>query len=524
MSHRPPRRGLAAAIAALAVVVLGAPPLVVGAARQARGPFDDDPPAAADAAAAEPGEGAAAGVGRAGAAAPGPAARPWPPPPDERADPVLARLDDGPALPVADEPEPQVSRPEVDAEGLEPPALDLDVLEGGRPDVVIEGRGWGHGVGLSQHGARAMARHGHDRRAILAHYYPGTAFTPVGTGHELRVGLTRADADEALPAELRVTSRRAWEDGAVFAALDGGERAPLRPGEPVELRADGDHVVVDLGGEPLRGREARLDWDPRAAAGPALAFPDLADRVPATRWGRLHVSARGGELRPVLEIGVERYLRGLAEVPSSWPAAALRAQAVAARTYALRAAAEGLQPACACHLGPTAHDQVFRGWGAERGAGAWLAAVEHTAGQAVTRGGGLVWAYYSSSHGGRSERTVDSFAFDSDDGQWPSVDDPWSLDPAAGNPRASWDVAVEHDDFVAALGMPLLAVLEVETVVRTAGGSPHTLRITGLLPTGLPLATMWAGGDGRGAAAWLRRELGGQVLPSQQLTGLRVQG
>jgi stage II sporulation protein D len=495
-------RGAAAVVAILAIALLAVPPLAVWAARALHGAAGAD---------AEPAD------------------RLVPAPPDKRRapatthpDPVLEELADGPALPVADEPEPQVTRPAVDADALEPPTLDLDVLDDGPPDVVVEGRGWGHGVGLSQYGARAMARHGHDHRAILDHYYPGTAVTSVGTGHELRVGLTRADADDALPATLRVVSRRSWEDGAVFARLDGGEPAPLRPGEPVALRADGDHVVVDVGGEARPGREAHLEWDPRAAGGPALAFPGLADRVPATRWGRLHVSARDGELRPVLVIDTERYLRGLAEVPPSWPAPALRAQAVAARTYALRAAATGLQPACACHLGPTAHDQVFRGWGRERRAGAWLAAVERTAGEVVTRDGGLVWAYYSSSHGGRSERTADSFAFGADDGQWPSVEDPWSLDAAAENPRASWRVTVEHDDFVAALGMPLLAVLDVGIVARTAGGSPHTLRLIGLLPTGLPLATNWSGGDEQGAGAWLRRELGGTVLPSQQLTDVRL--
>jgi len=41
-------------------------------------------------------------------------------------------------------------------------------------EVVISGRGLGHGVGLCQWGAREMAQHGHDYKAILAHYYPGT--------------------------------------------------------------------------------------------------------------------------------------------------------------------------------------------------------------------------------------------------------------------------------------------------------------------------------------------------------------
>jgi stage II sporulation protein D len=41
-------------------------------------------------------------------------------------------------------------------------------------DLVFEGLGWGHGVGLSQEGARVLALQGRDYRGILEHYYPGT--------------------------------------------------------------------------------------------------------------------------------------------------------------------------------------------------------------------------------------------------------------------------------------------------------------------------------------------------------------
>jgi SpoIID/LytB domain protein len=40
--------------------------------------------------------------------------------------------------------------------------------------VAIIGKGFGHGVGLCQHGAMGMARAGHDHPAILGHYYPGS--------------------------------------------------------------------------------------------------------------------------------------------------------------------------------------------------------------------------------------------------------------------------------------------------------------------------------------------------------------
>jgi stage II sporulation protein D len=431
------------------------------------------------------------------------------------------RAGDGLALPVAEPRPPQVTRPQADLADNEATGALGDLSEG-PADVVAVGAGWGHGVGLSQYGARAMARHGHDHRAILDHYYPDTRVTEHNTGHALRVGLL---SPTSRPTDrMRVTSRRTWETGAVFATA-GGERVPLPTGQPVTVTADDDEVVAHPADGPrLRGARLTLDWDAGATGGAAVAFSGVGGAVDATRWGRVEVTAIGGALRPVLVIDVPRYLRGLAEMPPSWPAASLRAQAVAARTYALRVAASGVNTACDCHLGPTAASQAFRGGPRRAAARPWLAAVADTAGQVVTRDGGLVWAYYSSSHGGRTERTVDSFAFGRDDGQWPSVDDPWSLDPAADNPKASWQVTISHDAFLEALGVPLQTLLGVDVVARTAGGSPHTLRLVGLLPNAMPVVGTWpppgAGDDGAGAR--LRAELGADVLPSQQLTELRV--
>lgn len=482
------RRRLVAAIAVLALALVALPRL--GAL-----PPDPTPEPAADDEAA-PAEGDADG-------------------------PVLS-VDEADALPeVADEPDVEAADPQpvpTDDEGLLASLSDLD----GAPTLVADGRGWGHGVGLSQYGARAMARHGRDHPAILAHYYPGTAITALEQPVDLRVGLVRADPRDEPAASFAVVARRRWEDGAVTAWFDRRDPVPLPRDERVTLRADGDDVVVDVGGDQHRAGTVHLDWNATGAEGAAVAFPDLTERVPATRWGRVHVTAVDGAIRPTLVIDTERYLRGLAEVPPTWPPAALRAQAVAARTYALRAAAEGVDPACACHLGPTDHDQVFRGWATEADAGAWLDAVADTAGRVVTRDGGLVWTYYSSSHGGRTERSVDSFAFGPDNGQWPSVADPWSLNAAAENPRAQWRRTIAHDEFVDALGVDLAVVVGVDIVERSAGGSPYALRVAGLRHNGLPLAFTWRGGDGRGAAAWLRRELGGETLPSQQLTDLRV--
>ena len=49
-------------------------------------------------------------------------------------------------------------------------------------EVVLRGRGWGHGVGLCQIGAAVMASEGYSYRQILEHYYPGTVCGQLSLG------------------------------------------------------------------------------------------------------------------------------------------------------------------------------------------------------------------------------------------------------------------------------------------------------------------------------------------------------
>jgi SpoIID/LytB domain protein len=114
--------------------------------------------------------------------------------------------------------------------------------------------------------------------------------------------------------------------------------------------------------------------------------------------------------RLTIELPFERYLRGLGEMPSSWPAAALRAQAVGARTFATyKIRRYGLRSDCDCHLLDGAGDQVYVGWGKEAGPDGtrWVSAVNQTAGEVVTYNGAVIQAFYAASDGGYSENVED---------------------------------------------------------------------------------------------------------------------
>lgn len=130
--------------------------------------------------------------------------------------------------------------------------------------------------------------------------------------------------------------------------------------------------------------------------------PELRARYPGALAAEL---ADDGTIELTVSLGFERYLEGIAEVPTSWPAAALEAQAIAARSYALASTGwtgegETLQdPICS-----TTSCQVYRGIPVppEPGFGRWVAAVRRTAGEILVYEGRPAETVYFSTSKGRT--------------------------------------------------------------------------------------------------------------------------
>ena len=120
--------------------------------------------------------------------------------------------------------------------------------------------------------------------------------------------------------------------------------------------------------------------------------------------GGIEVRRNGRGLAVVNHLPLEEYVRGIDEVPPSWPAAALQAQAIAARTYAAHKAlaGEARWRAVGADICATSTCQVYRGLDAEKRAQGygWLRAVEATAGRALLEGGRPIMASYSSTANG----------------------------------------------------------------------------------------------------------------------------
>jgi len=259
---------------------------------------------------------------------------------------------------------------------------------------VLTGSGYGHGVGLNQYGARAQALAGRTAGDILGFYYPGTT---IGTaaGRTVRVLLVPSAVSLTVLASTPFTVRDAT--GAAY-ALPAGE---VTVGPDLQVPVDG--VATPLDG-PLTFS---------APAGSLLSLGGKAYR------GKLELSSTGTALQATDVVGLEAYVQGVVpgEMPSTWPEAALEAQAIAARSYALASVVGG----AAWDVYPDGRSQQYLGASAETPQ--TTAAVTATARQVVLYGGEVATTFYSSSSGGRTASAFDTFGLNL--AYLPTEADPW---------------------------------------------------------------------------------------------------
>ena len=388
------------------------------------------------------------------------------------------------------------------------------------PLLVVEGRGFGHGVGMPQDGAFAMAAKGSSASAILNHFYPGTAIARRAA--TVKVGVLDAPGAVVvvLPSGGEVRDAPAGAQsagfpitvspgGSVSLAFEGGKykatplaratlnrapaaAVPVAPAPtPPPTTVPPTTTTTNLLDPLLKGLLPTTA--PAPAATPSPVAPSAT--VPASQnfavsgrslWaipkgdatvalpgsgrsyrGRIQAAAGGPGLQVTNEVDVEQYLRGLGEVPASWPAAALQAQAIAARTFAIRAATAGKT------LCDDQQCQVYIGAGNEHASTS--AAAVATRGQVLTHKGALAETVYSASAGGLTGTAEEGFG--------PSSPDLPYLKPV------QYDVA---DPQLWALTLPLQqagARLGYRGEVREA-------KVTRTGPSGRPLEIVFDGANG----------------------------
>jgi stage II sporulation protein D len=341
---------------------------------------------------------------------------------------------------------------------------------------AFQGSGYGHGVGMSQMGARAKALAGESATAILQYYYTGTLVETVTDTQILRVNignlLTSAKLrSDSKDANLQLFLGDLGETQTAVPLLTFPRRTSLN----LDL-IEGVIAVSTTRGSVTKaitsGTSFTLRWSgTRYQEGP-LTVVSLTTGATTKRYRHGQISLKvirdkkvGKRLSIINSVRLQdEYLWGIGEVPSSWPAQALEAQAIASRTFAM-AKSTKIRTACDCHLYATISDQNFAGYSKEsepRFGEIWKAAVNRTAGMVVTYGGTPITAYFSSSSGGTTETS--EHAWGTATPYTMSVPDSASVD-IAFNPRfANWTREISQSVVAQAFALPDVLSLNVLSV------------------------------------------------------------
>lgn len=288
--------------------------------------------------------------------------------------------------------------------------------------ITIRGHGYGHGHGMSQYGAEGAARQGLTHRQIAEFYYPGTAW---GTSKGRVSVLLTADTTDDLIVAARpgLTVRDTAVKGRTVLPENGAKRWRVAVGK------DGVNRISYRDRRWHRWRVLEGQGEFYAGGDPVTLVTPSGER---SYRGRLRVGVTAtGERITVNDVDLESYLKGVVplEIPASWSTEAVRAQAVAARTYA---SYERRHPRSrAYQLCDTWSCQVYGGVDAEYAAS--NRAVDATAGKILTSDGEPAFTQFGSSSGGWTSAGSVPYL--------PAKRDPY--DGWSGNPVHTWTTTVD---------------------------------------------------------------------------------
>jgi stage II sporulation protein D len=354
---------------------------------------------------------------------------------------------------------------------------------------TFQGSGYGHGVGMSQTGARGQALEGKSAIEILQYYYSMVTIQPVVDNQLLRVNIGHTLTSFSMKmvsklGQIQIFQGDTQDTSTAQPLLTLASKSNLSFTALGNLAfpsvATSDGVVVSL----PSGKAWTIRWSgTRYLAGdPGVVSVSAAGSNTNYRYGQIQVKLVKA---PVLGYRLEvtnsvrlhdEYLWGVGEMPSAWPMAALQAQAIASRTYALHRVG-AVKTSCDCDIYSASKDQAFVGFSKESEAKfgqIWKAAVSSTStddstGLAILYKSSPISAFFFSSSGGMTESAQNV---------WGSplpyampVADPWSLDRKINSKYASWMRSASQSRIAAVFGL-------VDVVTLFVGGKDASGRVT----------------------------------------------
>lgn len=329
------------------------------------------------------------------------------------------------------------------------------------------GSGFGHGVGMSQFGARARALSGESASAILNYFYKDVQVVPFIDTHTIRVNIAH---------RMKSVSFATQVPGARLEIYEGD--VALTPGlNPLLILESRNRANLTLSAQSIvlagvsRGKSVTIRW-----VGDNAIISMINGKITTRyKYGFITIKVVRGALEVTNTLALrDEYLYGISEVSSSWPSAALEAQAIASRSFALSKLGI-VRSLCDCQVFSSISDQKFVGFSKEndpRFGHLWKAAVDRTIVDTTTSlvvlsRGKPAQTYFFSSSGGATQTTLDAWGAATAFTQ--SVPDTVSVDINI-NPRfAVWKVASTQELIAKAFLLP--DVLSLEVLSRNEAGA-----------------------------------------------------
>ena len=343
------------------------------------------------------------------------------------------------------------------------------------------GNGYGHGVGMSQIGGKAMALDGKSAEDIIKYYYTGVIVEPVADWYDVRVNI----GHQLTNAAISLASNVGFIDVNGYQISDKSLIANFKMSTTgiVTTISKAKSVITTL---PATN-QITIQWSgTRNLAGDTAVVSFNAGKAQRYQYGSMNLQVVGKYFEATNSLRLkDEYLYGISEVSSAWPFEMLKAQVIAARSYAI-AKAGIYRPSCDCDLYGTIQDQLFVGLGklSEVKYGAlWKAAVDATnvdeeSGLTATYMGNPISAYYSSSTGGMTESALNAFGTDVEYLQ--PVADPVSLDPKRNPNYAVWKRTVSATIVAKAFGLldvQKLVIQDKRIEATSFNGAKASLRL-----------------------------------------------
>lgn len=323
-------------------------------------------------------------------------------------------------------------------------------------EFTITGGGNGHGIGLSQYGAQGYALKGYDYDWIIRHYFQGVSVSPVTTKN------VKVKIHAAATTSNKGYTRTSWRILPGQAGAKLAVNGVVKPTATYTFTAKSgsSSIVLTSPGQSSRTYTGGVTVTSSGGSPPLLQVVEgtgIYTLANSKYRGSLVLTASNGKIKLLNVLPLEEYLYGVVprESISSWKAEALKAQAVAARSYAYCSTGE---------LFCTTASQAYQGYGAPNSKGVWVgemkstnAAVDATAGEVAKYGSTIVQTFFFSASGGHTANIEDSWSYATPQPYYVGVNDPY--EGVAGSPYDAWTLKTD--------GAQLAAKLRASSTVRT---------------------------------------------------------